>query len=58
MNEAISTAVLRLILIQSAAGAGLIVIMMVLRRMFRNKVSSRLIHFMWLVKRLIRPAGW
>lgn len=49
MNEAISTAVLRLLLIQSAAGAGLIVIMMVLRRMFRNKVSSRLIHFMWLV---------
>lgn len=49
MNEDSAVIVLRLLLIQSAAGAGLIVIMIALRSMLKDKVSGRLIHALWLV---------
>ncbi len=52
-----SEAILRVLLLQSTAGAGLILMMMVLRKAFRNKVPHRLIYALWLIVavRLLLP---
>ncbi len=48
MGEAVRDTVLQVLCIQSAVGAGLILLMMALRKLFREKVPARLIYALWL----------